>query len=154
MTPSAPLPWWTKPWIVLRLWGWVAIVHVGLWRVSLPRMVDVVCRPPSRPPRRRLTPRHWSNLNDRVLRIGGARPRCLLRALVHQRCLRAQGEPADLVIGLPAQPADRDAHAWVELDGRVVGPSPGRLGHIELVRYPAAPAHGAQPSNVTVRGMR
>ena len=52
------------------------------------------------------------------------------------RLLRRQGDPAELVIGLPASPRDKDAHAWVELDGRDVGPFPGRNGHVELARYP------------------
>ncbi len=41
------------------------------------------------------------------------------------RLLREQGDAAELVIGLPKNPADKSAHAWVELDGVDVGPPPG-----------------------------
>lgn len=72
---------------------------------------------------------------DRCLRIGRLQPRCIVRALVLYRLLRAQGDPAELVIGLRAAAPDRRAHAWVELGGRDVGPRPGRAGHVELVRF-------------------
>ena len=41
----------------------------------------------------------------------------------------------ELVIGLPREPKDKDAHAWVELHGMDVGPPPGRGLHEELARY-------------------
>lgn len=72
---------------------------------------------------------------DRCMRLGPWQPRCLTRALVLHRLLQAQGDPAALVIGLPADPSDQRAHAWVELGGRDLGPRPGRNGHVELVRY-------------------
>ena len=40
----------------------------------------------------------------------------------------------ELVIGLPEQAKDERAHAWVELEGRDVGPPPGRAGHLEMAR--------------------
>ena len=42
---------------------------------------------------------------------------------------------AELVIGLPKNPADKAAHAWVELDGIDVGPPPGRNGHEQMARF-------------------
>lgn len=71
----------------------------------------------------------------RVLRIGRFEPRCLTASLVLYRLLRGQGRQAKLVIGLPFTPTDKDAHAWVELDGVDVGPPPGQAGHVELARY-------------------
>jgi hypothetical protein len=61
----------------------------------------------------------------------------LFSALVLYRLLRAQGDRAELVIGLPSDARTKDAHAWVELDGVDVGPPPGRSGHLELTRYSA-----------------
>jgi Transglutaminase-like superfamily len=58
----------------------------------------------------------------------------LINALVLYRLLREQGDPVELVIGLPEQAADERAHAWVELEGRDVGPPPGRAGHSEMAR--------------------
>ena len=49
--------------------------------------------------------------------------------------LREDGVAAELVIGLPSSPASQVAHAWVEIDGRDVGPPPGRSQHEELARY-------------------
>jgi Transglutaminase-like superfamily len=51
------------------------------------------------------------------------------------KLLKAEGVNAELVIGLPASPESHIAHAWVEIDGRDVGPPPGRRNHEELARY-------------------
>jgi hypothetical protein len=56
--------------------------------------------------------------------------------LVLFRLLREQGEQAELVIGLLPNAPNQRAHAWVELDGRDVGPPPGRFGHEEMARLP------------------
>jgi hypothetical protein len=55
--------------------------------------------------------------------------------MVLYRLLREQGDDVQLVIGLPLEPRDKDAHAWVEMDGHDVGPPPGRGKHVELARY-------------------
>lgn len=47
---------------------------------------------------------------------------CLERSVVTARLLRAQGVPADVVIGCRLKPFS--SHAWVEVDGRVVNDSP------------------------------
>lgn len=127
-----------KPRAALTVWAHLLTVWVALRRRPLPEAIRHLGGP-SRLASPRLRPAHWSHLNDRLLRAGPFRPRCLLRALVLYRCLRVQGQDAVVVIGLPREAADEDAHAWVELDGRVVGPAPGRAGHVELVRYPEAP---------------
>jgi hypothetical protein len=83
----------------------------------------------------RLSPDRLSRAVDRALAFRGRRPTCLVSALVLYRLLRRQGDPAQLVIGLPGSPTDHAAHAWVELRGRDVGPPPGRNGHVELARF-------------------
>jgi len=72
---------------------------------------------------------------SRALRIGRYQARCLYTSLVLFRLLHEQGVDADIVIGLPREPKDKDAHAWIEIDGRDVGPPPGRAQHVELARY-------------------
>ena len=67
--------------------------------------------------------------------VRGTPPRCLIAALVAFRLDRAEGHLVEIVIGLPMQPVDKDAHAWLEIDGHDVGPPPGRYGHVELARY-------------------
>lgn len=49
------------------------------------------------------------------------RVRCLQRACVTARLLRRQGVPAELVVGFRHPPFL--GHAWVEIEGRVVGDS-------------------------------
>jgi hypothetical protein len=71
----------------------------------------------------------------RSLRVGRHQVRCLIGSLVLYRLLREQGDEAVLVIGLPPNAVDQTAHAWVELNGRDVGPPPGRGRHVALARF-------------------
>jgi hypothetical protein len=88
------------------------------------------------PPRRdRYPPRRLGNAVHRTLRVGSRRPTCLVSSLVLFRLLREQGDPVELVIGLPLRPLDKEAHAWVELDRTDLGPPPGRGQNVELARY-------------------
>lgn len=120
--------------LTLRIWALLARVLVGLRREPLPSFVARLGRPGARRGER-LSPARLSHAVDRSLRVGSRRPRCLVNALVLYRLLREQDDHAELVIGLPQRPADKDAHAWVELAGIDVGPPPGRSGHEELARF-------------------
>jgi hypothetical protein len=118
------------------LWRvWVSALHVQLTlrRHPLPEAVAILGEAERRPS---LPPALLSRAVSRGLRIGRWQPRCLIRSLVLYRLLRAQGDPAELVIGLTERPESPDAHAWIELDGRDIGPLPGRGQHLELARYP------------------
>jgi hypothetical protein len=66
---------------------------------------------------------------DRALRRGPLRPSCLVRALALADLLARRGVPDGLVrIGVRRGDGRViDAHAWVELDGRVVGDDPRRV---------------------------
>jgi hypothetical protein len=123
-----------KTGLALRIWVLLAQVVVGLRREPLPALVARLGSAP-RARSDRLAPDRLSRAVDRSLRVGGHRPRCLVNALVLYRLLREQGDDAELVVGLPARPVDKDAHAWVELGGVDVGPPPGRSGHEELARF-------------------
>ena len=118
----------------MRIWALHARVRIGLRREPLPAFVARLGVTGS-PRRDRHSAAKLSHAVDRSLRIGSRRPRCLVNALVLYRLLRGQDDEAELVIGLPARPADKDAHAWVELGGVDVGPPPGRGGHEELARF-------------------
>lgn len=130
--PSLPLH--AKAALAVRIWALLARVLVGLRREPLPAFVARLGETGS-PRRERHSAAKLSHAVDRSLRIGSRRPRCLVNALVLYRLLREQDEAPELVIGLPAQPTDKDAHAWVELGGVDVGPPPGRSGHEELARF-------------------
>ena len=122
-----------KAGLFVRVWLLAVRIRVELWRRPLPEVVARLDTPTlvTRHPTRRLV-----RAVNRGLRIGSWRPRCLLRSLVLYRLLRAQGDAPTLIIGLPSRATETDAHSWVELDGRDVGPYPGRFGHEELARFP------------------
>ena len=116
---------------------WMRFVQVSLQtrRRPLPAYVSGLARKTSGA-RRSHPPTTLAHAVDRSLRIGHRRPRCLINALVLFRLLREQGQAAILVIGLPEIATDERAHAWVELDGRDLGPPPGGTGYRELARLP------------------
>ncbi len=114
------------------------LVWRGLRRSRIVELVERLDRPGRVP--RTVEPRRLGRLVHRVMNLGPLRPRCLMMSLVFFRELRRQGTPAELVIGLPAAPTDPTAHAWVEVEGEVVGPPPGRLGHAEMARYGGGPS--------------
>lgn len=110
------------------------VVRVQIRRTPLPALVDRLT--PMSTTSRTSYPAAWLGAAvNRALRYVSRDPTCLWRSLVLFRLLRAQGDRAVLVIGLPEQPVDERAHAWVELEGRDVGPPPGRGDHVELARY-------------------
>lgn len=60
----------------------------------------------------------------RAAAYGVFRPRCLVRSLAIQRMLRRRGiDSSTLNIGVRIRNGAFEAHAWVELDGLVVGDS-------------------------------
>jgi hypothetical protein len=124
----------TKAHLWLRIIRWYLVVRVRTGREPLPKLAarigDVG---PARGDR--IPPRQLAWAVDRTLHLGRRRPRCIFNALVLYRLLREQGDAAELVIGLPKNPADKAAHAWVELDGVDVGPPPGQNGHEQMARF-------------------
>jgi hypothetical protein len=132
-TTSQPASIATRIRLLVRVWLTAAAVLVALRRHSLPEAARVLGRDGTDD---RTPPALLSRAVSRGLRIGPWRPRCLIRSLVLYRLLRRQGEAADLVIGLPERAETHEAHAWVELNGRDIGPWPGRGRHRELTRYP------------------
>ena len=128
------LNWPARAHLWLRIVRWYLVVRVRTGREPLPKLAarigDVG---PARG--RRIPPRQLAWAVDRTLHLGRRRPRCIFNALVLYRLLREQGDAAELVIGLPKNPADKSAHAWVELDGVDVGPPPGQNGHEQMARF-------------------
>jgi len=119
--------------LLARVWFVAAQVWLALRRHNL----DEITAQLSEPQQRANVPVSLLSRGvSRGLRIGGWQPRCLVRSLVLYRLLRAQGDEADLVIGLPDLAESPDAHAWIELGGTDVGPAPGRGPHQEMTRYP------------------
>lgn len=117
-----------------RVWATFVRVQVELRRHTLSDAVDRLDVVGERRPREPLG--RLSRAVTRSLRVGPWQSRCLSRSLVLYRLVREQGDPANLVIGLPDRSTSSDAHAWVEHVGRDIGPRPGGYGQTELVRYP------------------
>ena len=122
-----------KALLAVRVWRVFVRVRIGVARKPLPAFAHELGRAEPRPPR--YAPALMSRAVHRSLAVAGLRPRCLIGALVLYRLLREQGDPAELVIGLPPEPRDQTAHAWVELDGMDVGPPPGRGRHSPIARF-------------------
>jgi hypothetical protein len=129
------LPLWTKLGLAGRVWTTFLLVRVELRRSPLPEVVERLSRRTGHP-RRRYHPARLSSAVSRSLRLGRHDPTCLVSSLVLYRLLRKQGDPAELVIGLPSQASSHIAHAWVELQGRDIGPMPGQTAYVALARYP------------------
>jgi hypothetical protein len=128
------LPLLRKGAVTVHTLGLFVRIAVDAKRRPLPKVVDRLKHP------RRLSsthadPRRLGRIVSSVLHIGPWHARCLYASLVLFRLLQEQGDRPELVIGLPREPKDKDAHAWVEIDGVDVGPPPGGYRHEELTRY-------------------
>lgn len=142
MSSEPPLTLPGKIALLFLVWATAAQVRLSLSRHTLPEAVAALGTPSQR---RRRPVALLSRAVSRGLRVGSWHPRCLIRSLVLYRLLRAQGDPAELIIALPHQATSHDAHAWVELRGRDVGPLPGGSGYVELTRYPRRAAQPPVP---------
>jgi len=118
----------------LRIVRWYLVVRVRTKREPLPKLAARI-GDAGTPRSDRIPPRQLAWAVDRTLHIGRLRPRCIFNALVLYRLLHEQGDAAELVIGLPKNPTDKSAHAWVEIDGVDVGPPPGQNGHEPMARF-------------------
>ena len=120
--------------LLMRIWKCFLAVRLRSAREPLPRFVERFGRPPQTTPRQ-FAPWRLSRAVAIALNIGPLRSTCLVNALVLYRLLREQGDPAELVIGLPDGAADHRGHAWVELEAVDLGPFPGQHDHVELARF-------------------
>lgn len=123
--------------LFVRIWAWFAVINVLLRVRPLPSIVRQLSaeRNSKRSP---MPPVRLGRAVSRSVSLLGYQPRCLTLSLVLYRLLGEQGESAELVVGLPREPLDNKAHAWVEIGGLDVGPPPGKQGHEELARYGAS----------------
>jgi hypothetical protein len=120
--------------LAIRTLYWFGVVRLELRRRAMPEIVERL-RQVDRIRPYRLPAGRLGRGVARLLKLGPFEARCLVKALVHFRLLREQGDEPELVIGLERISRTRDAHAWLEIDGRDVGPPPGRGAHEELLRY-------------------
>jgi hypothetical protein len=105
--------------LLLRALGMLAYVRVGLTCLPLPRLRERLARPNRAP----AVAAGAVPIADAVRRAARWVPgaRCLEQALAAHTLLRRHGHPAELRIGAARSPDGRlEAHAWVELHGRVL----------------------------------
>jgi hypothetical protein len=120
--------------LTMRTLYWFGVVRIELRRRPMPEIVERL-RAVDRTRPYRIPAGRLGRGVARLLKLGPFEARCLVKALVHFRLLREQGDEPELVIGMERISRTRDAHAWLEIDGRDVGPPPGRGAHEELLRY-------------------
>ena len=116
-------------------WLEFGLVAARVRRSSLPDLVRRLEMTPHRVAVPPIDPHRLGRFIFRILNRGPLHPRCLTLSLVMFRMLVRQGAQAQLVIGLPPSPSSHEAHAWIEVAGKEVGPPPGRMGHEEMARY-------------------
>lgn len=65
---------------------------------------------------------------DRVSRFGMFRPTCLVRAVaLESQIRRANAGPAVVRVGVAQVAGELFAHAWIELEGQVIGDEPSHV---------------------------
>lgn len=129
------MPLFVKPKLVIRIWIWHFIVIVAMRVRPLPNLIDRLSISRASEPGI-YAPARLGRVVHRVLRVPPLyEARCIVKSLVLFRLLIKQGVPSEIVIGLVQEPSSHNAHSWIEVNGRDVGPPPGRAGHAEIARY-------------------
>jgi hypothetical protein len=72
-------------------------------------------------------------LADIAARVTHGQGRCLGRSLLLFWLLKTRGEPAELLIGISKEAAALHSHAWIELNGRVIGDHPQLIRRFALL---------------------
>ena len=101
--------------------------QVAKWRRPVGQLIDWSTTEPSETASEQIDFQRVESVGWAVTRAsawGLFRPRCLVRSLAIQRMLRRRGiVSSTLNIGVRMRGGAFEAHAWVELDGVVVGDS-------------------------------
>jgi hypothetical protein len=135
------LGWRRRVSLAVQIWYWYGRIRLRLGRRTLHELVDWLATPGGTGASP-LEPRRLGRIVGRVLPAHYSGATCLTRSLILYRLLHLQGLRPHLVIGLPRQPKDHEAHAWIELDGSDVGPPPGGRLFAPLARYQARTPQG------------
>ena len=110
---------------------WALLLALAALRLRLPgrlvRPISVFDRSGPEPDMERL--RRIDVAVDRAARLGLFRPTCLVRAMALERIIHRAGAGRAVVrVGVRHGGAELEAHAWIEVDGRVLGDSPRHVG--------------------------
>lgn len=134
MTSATTLTWRNKVALAVSIWLWYARIRYRLRRGDLNTVVAGLASDDSSR-QTPVEPRRLGKAVARCLPFSLSRATCLPKSLTLFRLLHEQGDEPELVIGLPAEPRNHVAHAWIELNGTDIGPPPGGRLHEPLARY-------------------
>ena len=126
---------WSEQWVLCRAAFLLVAAEVGLRVFSFSRVVAWARR--TRRQNRSAgmaSPERISWLVETAARHSWLRPTCLRKSLVLCALLQKQGLKARLVIGTTSPSGAFRAHAWVEVDGKVLG-AEGPPSYVELVAF-------------------
>lgn len=98
--------------------------QVRAWRTPVAELLDLETTPSEQQPVRLQDIQEVGWAVTRAAVYGVFRPKCLVRSLAIQRMLRRRGIPGGrLAVGVQVTAGGLKAHAWVELDGIIIGDS-------------------------------
>ncbi|MCU0724380.1 MAG: lasso peptide biosynthesis B2 protein [Planctomycetes bacterium] len=124
---------------------WLRLLHLGGLRILSPCRLPALAALPDRGSRAtgHGGPRRDEDHVVRVLRwaarLQPIRVTCLCHAIVLRDCLRRRRIPACLRIGVGRAEAPFPAHAWVEVNGRIVGDPAGEVQGFRALRHAVRP---------------
>ena len=105
--------------------------RIGLRLTTLPRLSGFIARCAGNTLLKRLPLLHrrygierLCALADLAARVTYGSGRCLGRSLLILWLLKARGQPAELLVGVNKEDSLFHAHAWIEIEGRVIGDRP------------------------------
>lgn len=122
---SAPLA--TKR-LLGRALGWVVFYRLTLWLLPFARLKRMLALRPPGPETPSLPAARIAEIVSAVRAVSRFVPAasCLTQALAARRLLEAAGQASELKFGVIKNSEKFEAHAWVEVGGRIVI---GRLPH-------------------------
>lgn len=110
---------------MISAWLRIAVVDMIMALRGFPALHRFVGRIPLRRRRDPIPPENLVRLVDRAAIYYPRELLCLRRSAAMTWMLRRHGQPAELVIGASIIPFG--AHAWVELDGRIINDDENRV---------------------------
>ncbi len=119
--------------VSLNAWWQLLVFRLILWRTGFSGVRHWVARAPTSARMDGLDARALEAVVGRASIVLPVWTRCLGRAAVLARILRARGHTAYVVVGVRAQPFS--SHAWVETETACLGLGDAERGLAELDRF-------------------
>src|SRR5215210_1745517 len=126
-------------WLLLRAWVVLGLTDIRLRALGFQRVVERVQPPSGRVlgPGESCRAHRYARWLEIASRHHVVRARCLHRSLALHHWLRREGLPSELRIGARKDGGALKAHAWVELEGRVVNDPPAAVAAFTPLASPS-----------------